>query len=136
MTIAIKLSELMQSNASLLELGAMDTLPPKAAYQVSRVIRKTRDEARAWNDSRDAIARQLFKDNPKALRPHPQMPGQIWIVTEALTLQEAEALDKALDELGDADVTIEATPMKLEALGAGTKLKPNLLADLSWLIVE
>lgn len=140
MAITIKLSELVAANGSLLELGKIATIPPKAAYQVAIAIRKTRDEIAAWTEQRRKIVRELFpepppdsKDPPKVV-PHPHVPGEVWVKWELLTEAESTKLNEAMDALGANQVEISMGPVKLEALGAETQLTPNLLADLYWLI--
>lgn len=136
MTIALKLNDLVNSNQALLELGEALTLPAPAAFKIARVIRKSRDEVRGWTEQRTRIMRDLFKDNPKALRPHPQSPGDVWLAGDQISMEQADALNALLTQLGDTEITIDAGKITMTELGEKTALKPNVLAALDWLIVE
>lgn len=139
MSIKIKLTDLVEAEPSLKALGDVQVFPAKVSFQVSRVIKKTRDEVRLWGEQRRKIVRELFAaidGHPAKFKPHPQAPGELWVLTELLTLEEADAYDKALNDLGEAEISIEASTIKLADFGANAPLKPNWLSQLDWLIVE
>lgn len=142
MTIKITLNELVNSNQALMEMGELTTMPAKTAFAIGIVIRRTRDEMRGWNDQRKRILNSLFpppaadSKEPVKLMPHPQVPGELWLNPGAITREESEKVNAALDELGTAEIEIETSKLKLAAFGDKVALKPSWLASLHWLIDE
>jgi hypothetical protein len=142
MTITVTLQQLVDANQALMEMGELNNIPPKAAFAISRVIRKTRDEVRGWAEQRKRILSDLFPAPPKdskepvKVKPHPNVPGELYADPAALTIEDNQKIDAALDELGLATVTIEASTLKLAAFGEKAMLKPSWLASLHWLIEE
>lgn len=130
MTIEVTLGDLVAANQSLLEIGEVNDIPPKASFRIARAIRKTRDELRGWNDAR----RKIMQESGKA-STHPSIPSEIWIDPKNITPEETEALEAKMRELNATTVTVECNRVGLNDLGAA-KVKPKWLADLDWLIVE
>lgn len=131
MTIKVKLGDLVASDGALRELGAMTGVPQKTAYRLARVIRKSADDVKLFNERRLEIMRETGK-----LEPHPGVPGQLWLDPRKITVEDSDRLSKGMKELEAVEVEIEAMPIKLSEFGERVDLRPNWLADLTWLIVE
>lgn len=129
MSVTIKLERLVASQVSLQQLGEIDAMPPAIAYRVSRAIRKCKDDVRAWADSR----KKILKPHGK---PHPQVPGELFLDLATTKPEVLDEIERQLEELASQEVTVDVTPMKMSDFGDKVKLKPNWLADLDWLIVE
>ena len=129
----IKLNDLISAQAALTEMGALAGLPTQTSYRIGRVIRKTRDELRGWSETRHKLIKEA---SGIVFKPHPAVPGELWVDTEKCEPGALEALDTEIKALGEVEIEVDAAQMRLPDFGDKVSLKPSWLADLHWLIIE
>lgn len=127
MKIQLKLSKLMDARSSLQALSEME-LDLSPAFRIAKVIRAFNDIAESVDQTRNVLFKRVFKT-----KPTPNTKGEY---NEGF---DEEKLREALAELNQEVVEIEFQPIKKNKLtrnGESIVLRPAILAEVTWLILD
>lgn len=116
----ILLGELVAANPELVQLGQKE-LPFKAAYCISKLLRKVGEEVKDYETARGALVKELGEQQ-----------GDMWQVKP----ENFESFSKKLEELLTEEVELNGIrKLKLEELD-GVPVRPQMLAALHFFIDE
>jgi hypothetical protein len=127
MKLQIKLGKLMEARGSLQALSEME-LDLSPAFRIAKVIKAFNDVAESADYARNTLLKRAFKVKPTA-----ESKGEY---NEGFN---EEKLREAIDELNQEVIDIEIQQVKKNKLTRNGELiivRPAVLADITWLIID
>jgi len=127
MKLQLKLIKLMEARNSLQALSEME-LDLSPAFRIAKVIKAFNDVAESVDHARNSLFKRAFKVKPTA-----ESKGEY---NEGF---DEDKLREAIDELNQEVVDIEVQQVKKNKLTRNGELiiiRPAILADVTWLIID